>query len=60
MTQEVTGTSPNGQSERIVELQLQGSTVSIWLHSPGAQGGWQALVSLDEFRAALRREGIAD
>jgi hypothetical protein len=57
---EVVGTTPGETKPRVVEIQRDGNTVSIWLHPPDSeeQSGWQALVSLDELRRALVAEGI--
>jgi hypothetical protein len=57
---EVIGTTPGETKERVVEIQRDGNTVSIWLHPPGSdeQSGWQALVGLDELRKALVAEGL--
>ncbi|HMC11946.1 MAG TPA: hypothetical protein VKH44_11675 [Pirellulaceae bacterium] len=59
---EIIGQTPGETKDRIVEIKREENVVSIWLHPPASseQSGWQALVNLDDLRAALLSEGISN
>jgi hypothetical protein len=58
---EVTGRTPGETKPRVIEIKKVGNDVSIWLHPPNSseQSGWQALVNIKDFLAALAEEGIS-
>jgi hypothetical protein len=59
---QIVGRTPGETKPRVVEINKDGNTVSIWIHPPDSveTSGWQALVGLNELRAALIDEGIID
>lgn len=57
---DVNGKAPNGKTDRQVEIVRRDSRVSIWVHSPESNNGWQIWVPLGELQAELRREQIIE
>lgn len=57
----IAGLTPGETKPRVVEISRDGDMVSIWIHPPDSAetSGWQALIAIDELRAALIAEGIA-
>jgi hypothetical protein len=57
---DVTGTAPNRTTPREVEIVRRENSVSIWVHSPNSDNGWQAWVPLPDLQAALAEEEITN
>ena len=51
----ITGTTPDGKSERVIEIRREGAEVSLWIHSPRIDDGSAITVSLDELILALKK-----
>ena len=57
---DVHGTAPNRTTPRIVEIVRREGLVSIWVHSPDSDNGWQTWVPLVALQVELRREQIME
>ena len=56
MEEVISGTAPNGTTLRqITCTPLDGGRVSVWIHSPDADNGWEINVTVAELQAALAR-----
>jgi hypothetical protein len=53
----IEGQSPDG-SPRVVEVDRRADKLTIWIHAPSSEGGWEITVSAEQFLAGLARAFI--